>query len=370
MRSRIPLFLIACGMPYYGPIAIAAGQDKNAVVAQVMASRKALPGEYHLEFTVVTKRAQAGVPESPESSKVSVWSRGSLLRTDELVLSGALNKKDIGRRVIRCRNCERPGYSLFTKVGSKSAINIVEFNKIDAEVDRNDGWRIDWRGLGLLGYGLAQYGQFPMTQTMDMITGVSNCTVESVHLGETACVLVTVPVRSARGMENSRVWFGKDVGLNPVRFEDAGGILQTTDITYQKIKNLNAWYPKTIRHIRNQGGRVFFDESITVESVSFGERLPDETFQLSGLKLDEQQPIAFPEIKRANDFPIWRNGKLDREYTGEMQALDGIAWREQQSNLSSPVPDRAPPSDRWYYYSGAAFLVILAGLLAYFARRK
>ncbi len=347
---------------------------KEDVLARVASCRKSLPNEYSLVFSLKTTLSNPGVPDKVDVSQVSVWSRGNLLRTDQFKSSSTQDKEHELRRSITCRNCERPGYAIRTASGRKGMLRIVEFQKLGPDFDAVDAWRIDWRGLGILPNDLYAYNTDPLTQRMDLLAKVSEHTIQAVDLNGLASVLITVPIRSSREGDppvSLKCWFGRDIGMNPIRFVDDGALVQTTDITYQKLEKFNTWYPKTVHHVRTQRGKPIIDEMITVESVQFGEPIPDEIFQLAGLKLDDGQAIAFPEIKRNNDYPIWRNGKLDRSYTLEMRAVDALEFRDKELNLQSAVPDQPQPGvGRWVYFLGAFLFVALAGTLAYYARRK
>jgi len=347
---------------------------KEDVLAKIAGCRKSLPNEYSLVLSLKTMLSNPGVPDNIDVSQVSVWSRGNLLRTDQFKNSSMKDKEDELRRSITCRNCERPGYAIRTFSGRKGSLALVEFQKLGPDFDKVDNWRIDWRGLGILPNDLYAYNKHPLTQRMDLLAMVPHHTIEAVDLNGSPSVLITVPTRSSREGDppgSLKSWFGRDVGMNPVRFVDDSGLVQTTDITYQKLEKFNAWYPKTVHHVRTQRGKSIFDEMITVESVQFGEPIPDEIFQLAGLKLDNGQAIAFPEIKQNNNYPTWQNGKLDRSYTLGMHAVDALEFRDKELNLESAVPDRPQPgAGQWVYFLGAFLFAALAGTLAYYARRK
>ncbi len=343
--------------------------DKANLVSNVLSSRKMLPSEYHLEFKRESKSSEAGKAENSESSIISVWSRGSLLRTDVSKIVSTRDKQHVGRRSITCRNCERPGFALFTKVGSKDSISLVQFEKLDAAFDARDNWRIDWRGLGLLPDDLSGYRTTPVTSLLDQITRVRDCKIESIEREGSACYVVTIPVVNKSGGSASRKsWYCRDFGMNPIRFEDSGGLLQVTDITYQKLKGIDTWFPMTIHHVRTQNGKIIFDEMLVVELMNFGDHISDEIFQLAGLKLDEGQPVRFPEIKNLEESPVWRNGKLDRNYTAVMQTIDSMDFRAKQLDLQ-PIPDVDTGTSRWIYYFGAGVLALVGIVIAYFARR-
>ncbi len=369
--------MLICSVAFsFARYAVGAENDlkKEDVLAQVTGCRKSLPNEYSLVLSLKTTLSNPGVPDNIDVSQVSVWSRGNLLRTDQFKSSSTKDKENELRRSITCRNCERPGYAIRTFSGRKGSLALVEFQKLGPDFDKVDGWRIDWRGLGILPNDLYAYNKHPLTQRMDLLAKVPEHTIEAVDLNGLPSVLITVPIRNSREgnpLGSLKCWFGRDIGMNPIRFVDDGALVQTTDITYQKLEKFDAWYPKTVHHVRTQRSKPIIDEMITVESVQFGEPIPDEIFQLAGLKLDDGQAIAFPEIKRNNDYPIWRNGKLDRKYTLEMHAVDALEFRDKELNLGSAIPDRPQSGvSRWVYFVGAFLFVALAGTLAYYARRK
>lgn len=271
------LLLVVCVVV---PSAAAAQDDKASVLAKALASRKALPKQYHI---VLTESDSVG-PNKPHHQfrEISVWSKNDALRTDAFKKSSSFDPGGVGWREITCRNCERPGYAIKTRAGGGTSLVVADFSKLDAAFDAADYWRIDWRGLGLLQDSLDGYAKEPYTQTLDLLAVHANDAAEVKPLNGFPClVLTSIPKGDVRLTRTC--WFRPDLGMNPVLCEDAASdwdFKKRTEVEYRKVGNLDAWYPSSVRHTRTQGGRLVFDEKLSVLLADFESPVADSVFTL------------------------------------------------------------------------------------------
>lgn len=351
-----------------------AGHAPSATAFAVLRARDDLPTTYHIALTHETVVYNSTPPRPPDREyyRVEVWSRPPLVRTDRWPLASSTSAGSVGTRWVVCRGCERVGYAMTAHTGVRDGRVEVGFDRIDADFDRLDRWRIDWRRLGIMHASLALYSHEPPDSTMRNVAKAKRATVTRAERGGHECALVRRPFDNGDGHRDA--WFRPDRGMNPVYFEhvsDAGRSRSTTDVTYARTAGVSHWYPSSVTHDYVEGGREVLSEKITIEAAEFGTPIPDKVFTLDGVGLDEGQSVAFPEIKDANDTPVWRNGKLDWVYTSGKAAADNYALKMQQLEASSPpTPDAPPPANGWLYYAGAAALTVAAAVLFVLARRS
>lgn len=343
-------------------------ENKESIITKALASRRSLPSQYHLLLTRSTSIKSAGNP-AVQSTEISVWSKKGLLRTDVVKKSSSFDSDGVGWREIVCRNCERAGYAVRTRAGGGVSLSMVNFIRIDAAFDGSDEWRIDWRGLGLLQDALDGYAKKPYSDTIDVLGQRAATAAEVKALNGFPCLTLTSAAKGEVRLTRT-CWFRPDLGMNPVVIEDAvEGVdfKQRSEIDYRKLDKLGLWFPSSVHYTRTQNGETILDEKLSVLLADFETPVPDETFTLAGLSLDNSQPVALPEITQSKDYPTWRGGKLDRTYTAGKMALEAHEFRAAQSDANPPVPDRLAP--RWPYYVGASILAV-AGLALVAAARK
>jgi hypothetical protein len=330
LRFSVLLFCVSSCLFAQDPL------PRKTILNIVNSSRSQLSNEYHLEILIDSHQL---VPERGEPYKeqvqLSIWSQGKKLRTDARHVSTTRANQNLTTRTIYCRNCERSGYGVFTTVGAKTSISEVQFFKIsEGTFDKIDAWKIDWRGLGLLAGDMNIYRHVPTTTQLEQLAKVEAFQISETSLEDLKCYLASVDTQGKAATGYRRIWFSPSHGMNPVRFEDVTqgkrSSKTVTTIEYQRVKNSLTWYPQKIQTSRERDGTKILTETVEIRKAGFGDVLPESTFQLAGLDLENGQPVAFPEIKRNNDYPVWRNGQLDRKYTAQMQTLDAIEFRDEQ----------------------------------------
>lgn len=357
--------LIALLTSAVGPVSPSA--ERLDVLDKALGARDRLGPNYYIVLTFTLDEMVPGTGQWRRTVRdtLAIWVRDKLFRTDQTASEFPGNPDAVGRRNIRCRNCERPGFVLVTGTGSSRDRRTVTFQPL-AKYEPNDPWRIDWRRLGQLPAMLGMYKQETPDAVLRSLKEVGRDPVErSVRDGH-PCLVVHSPF----GDGVRHTWFRSDLGMNPV-FVDEGipksEYKQTTEITYAKYSGADVWFPKTILVSHSTGGRQpkAFREHISIEKAEFNATIPDNVFTLAGLGLEDGQAIVYPGTK-PGDEPIWRNGTFDKNDT----AAKAAAAAMEQMMTQPPVPDAPPSSDRGLYYAGAAVLTLLAAGLAAFARRS
>ena len=333
-------------------------------------SREQISTHYHLVVTTNSSSLGKVVGQkSIHQARIEIWAQDDKLRTDRRVTESTFDKSAVGCRTITCRNVSVKATLSGTVVGSSVARYEVRFDPINATTDKLDGWRIDWRKLGLLHGALTSYPKEPAESTLLQVEKNGVNEVRLVELDGAACRMIQVPLQN-RG--NLRTWFHPDQGFNPIRYESSWptGVKVVTESTYKAIPGGGGWYPSRIEHFAESAGTELLRETIVIELAEFGLTIPKSTFTLAGLGLDDGQFIALPETKNANDYPTWKNGKLDTRYTSQKQASDAHALRLKLSTAEPPTPDAPPPTNRVYYLAAAAVLAALAVVAFVLARRR
>jgi hypothetical protein len=305
---------------------------------------------------------------------VEVWSKGSLFRSDEDRRGGALDEGGVGGRRISCRNCERKGYTLSTVQGGlPGTVFQVQFTPLNnSVVDATDGLRFDWMRLGLLHGDIPMYLREPADSTLHSFSKSQGVVQEVDHEGH-RCLAIRVTTKSG---DVRRSYFRPDLGMNPVLFADdisRGGMKfrQETKITYKKYAGVDIWFPKTVSHIRTQGDKTILSESIVIDQAELNTSVADNVFTLAGLGLDFGQPVAFPELKSANDHPTWGKDGLDWKQTIGKSTREAYEQAMRQTAPPPPTPDNSPSSNRRLYYTCALVLASTAiWIAAVLVRRR
>ena len=333
-------------------------------------SRDALVGEFRLVVTSDMRVPRHALKKiDVHRARVAVWSRGNLLRTERTVLESYFDKSAPGVRTITCRNCERPGYAIRTVAGDATGRAEVGFERLDAEFERIDMWNIDWKRFGLRHGMIADYARGSADATLAELAAKGEREPQRSESGGRSCDVVSQPEVNGGRL---RAWFCPELGGNPVRYEATwpGETSTVTEITYAKLPGGLGWYPEKVFHQEVSKGSELIRETVVVERADFGVVVPESTFTVAGLGLDDGQFIAYPEIKNSDKYPTLKNGKVDKEYTSGKQAVDGYLASINRGDIPAPTPDAPPPTNRPYYLASAAVFAALAVGSLIFARRQ
>ena len=185
---------------------------QQAILAQALVARDGLSNEYHLKMSIT--RSVNG-EANKEVSTVEVWSKGSLLRFDQLKHESAVDPAHVGRRRICCRNCERKGYHITTRQGRSShAVAMVEFYPLGTH--ESEWFRLDWTRLGQFhGYSI-DYTREPADTYLRHAFETKGEVSEVTHAGQ-RCYVVQIVMENG---STRRCYFCPAFGMNPVFYVD------------------------------------------------------------------------------------------------------------------------------------------------------
>jgi hypothetical protein len=351
-------------------------QNDNITISQASTVlRGKMPQNYVITCSVATtiSSGQGNPDESlTELKNISVWSMSGKFRTDIQYISSSLASENVGYRFVSCRNCDRSGFAITTACGSDKSRSTVKYNPINSSYDKTDEWNIDWRGLGLLNHPISKYHVNPWTQQNDYIAKYANTLPALDNVFGKKCTSLTQskPGTASEADFTVTTSYCPEYSLNPVKHfasSKAHDMDTFTEIRYREI-HPGVWFPESLIHTKTTKGKITFSETLTIISADFVSPIDEKVFTLEGLSLDDYQPVAFPEYKDIKDFPVWRNGKIDKNYTTEMMVKD--AYNSLQGS-QQPTPDTLPFMQRnsWIYYVGSGLLIVLAAVLFRKARR-
>lgn len=351
-------------------------------IAESLKSRGSLSRDYHLIVTCESYSSDdASVKKAdhmPMITKLEIWSSPSKFRSDYTILQMHDMPSAVGQVLIQCKDCERKGYTLTTgKSASRNKVQVVNFEK--NEHRQINDFIFDWRMLGMLNNELSAYHRIPYTFSLDTMAATCLNSTDHVNIEGSDCMVLTAN-RTLGESTRYQIWLDVNKNYSPVRQIYHNGIYCTsTDIQYEGIAGQKFYFPKLIRHVVLREGVEKSRETLTVKLAELNMPVPEKVFTFAGLDLIEGHPIHVPEISDPQKQPTWRNGKLDFEYTSTKQSADAYAKLAQQAEKNQsplaplqgpPVPDTAPPSDRWLYFVGAGVLVVLAGVFIVLARKS
>ena len=223
----------------------------------------------------------------------------------------------------------------------------------------------DWRYLGLANASLCLYDQLKSRVAFPAFIREKGVQSRQASRGGLPCIIADLK----REKYDTSVWLSSQFGNNPVYFEqtirlDDGPQVTTTEVTWQETKG-GVLYPKTVKNksvIRTSSGRHNSEEVITVLHADFESPVDPLIYTIPGFGLNENQAIGFPEIK-SDDHPLWRNGKIDYEYTSKKRFLD--EYRKSHSSASSGTPPPEPPTNEYPTESNSLWIVsIVTGSLS------
>lgn len=355
-------------------ITVLVGADSTAVSAFIDRTRAVRSDirSYHLVVRRVVRIG--GEFRSPprdvsETAVFEVWKQGDRTRTDFRKLGSDPPAVDDGHRSVVCRNCIRPGYAAHAGINPGGGYFMsVTFHKLDAQYDREDEFRIDWKGIGLLNGPSADYRTEPADATLLLFHKLSGVRVEPARVGTAAVDQLVGSTPS--GKTTLRYAVRPDLGGNPVvieQFSPTDKFTARTSIDYAKAAGTDIWFPTAVRYNRSMGGKTILDEVLTFETVEINQPIPESVFTLAGFGLQKNTPIEYPEIKRDGDQPLWDGEKVDPTRNARQMVTE--AYRADLKG-QVPVPDTPEPGRHLPYYLGGGLLAVVGGVLVARAVRR
>lgn len=340
----------------------------------VIDQRSRMPNRYSLKVRVETQTPKATPPYERETSLTyHVWQDGDKFRVDGLdgQFSPPRPTQDSNIRHVTCLNCEREGFGIVTTVlaNPRPPLHVVGFHRLESRNFDYGCTRFDWRYFGLCNVGKCAYTQKHVAMDFTNFFMRSNIVTRQDKRNGTPCLAATA---KTTGSDQS-VWLSEHDGYNPVLFADHlvfNGVPEdrTTEVSWQKTPG-GHYFPKTVKHnaiVFQDGQRRAQEEIITITHADFDSPIDPAVFTLAGLGLNENQVVGFPDLETA-DYPYWRNGKVDYDYT----------LRKRMNETANERP--AVPAAASYPGRGnaglvlsitAGMLAILAAVAAIFIRRR
>jgi hypothetical protein len=367
MRLVLLFLLIYCTQA--GTFAADPVPVKDAVAA-AFESRKQIK-TFHLVITVQSSDMNTGKKEDEtrERRRFEVWSDGKRSRLDWTILEHNREPKQVNRRHITCRHCEREGYAAYT-VRGKGFIHTVDFRKITPEFEAADSMNLDWAHLGFMsGYtrSLTARDEFSVLLKPEATVSASRL----VENGETVFRYESV-LQNPNCLR--RIDLLPEKGYNPSTVAvicDKENYRQVMNAEYALDPHSQLWFPKKIRYTKTASENfIFSDNQLTFETVELNVPIPEVTFTLAGFDLVDNTAIQFPEVKKLEEAPTWQKGKADpKRPLGDV--VRETYEKMNQTGARAPVPDN-PPSwfSRSWPYLVAGGLTILAVFLFRSSRRR
>jgi len=348
--------------------------------ATVVAQKARMPNRYTLKL-----RVEGRVPNAPPqtesawSSTLHVWRDGKKFRVDhfDALYTPPRPKEDPRDRHISCENCEREGYGLVTKVlpGSPPALHVVEFHRIGTW--NFDGYcaGFDWRYFGLSNASTCMYQRAHVAADFPKFFGLPEVVITAGNRGGLPCLVASrkVPLNNTAWS----VWLSEHDEFNPVFFEEKFDVEEvpesrTTEISWQRTAG-GHFFPKRVKHnsmITRGGTKCASEEVVTVTHADFDSPIDPAVFTVAGLGLNENQAIGFPNLE-SKDLPLWRNGRIDYEYTVEKRMVE-LAGGKPAVLAAQAAPAAYPSQVSVTLVVGivAAVLAVGTGVAAVVVRRR
>ncbi|MEO2092131.1 MAG: hypothetical protein ABGY75_21970, partial [Gemmataceae bacterium] len=142
-------------------------------------------------------------------------------------------------------------------------------------------------------------------------------------------------------------------------FVGRNGYSEHIDLSYDPMRIDN--FPRRIQYRRVSGNTVH-TEDIHISDVEINGSIDPKVFTLAGCDLADGTPLFLPDMKNPSDAPVWRNGKIDYDYTLGKMSAEG----HQKLQANTAKPDTPPPSfwaRSWPYLVGAAVFAALGFFL-------
>jgi hypothetical protein len=298
-----------------------------------------------------------------------VWIQKNKVRFDKISQYNPLQKNNLNR-LINCYNCE--GHFLVTgntgrEANGKLISTPVQFFKSgDARAKLT---HLNWRFIGVYPSGInglvvdprvrveAALNYKPFFDNSEghsvVVNDLSNGhkQVEIRYNGPTECVLRTVVDTTS----------GRTIGMT----QSSSVYSETVEHKYDD--NSQSLIPSQIRfHSKAHG--ISNIEDISILNVKINQFIDPTVFTISGFDLPDGTPIAYDEIKNNRDFPLWHNGKIDKQYTFGKAVQE---FYDKQIEIAPRTPDIPPHSGygHWLYLIGG-FMLAIIGFALFWSRRS
>jgi hypothetical protein len=282
----------------------------QSIKSKLSENRERLSSKYYVKL-VIDKSSNEKSSSNHLKSEVQIWSNDKTVRIDRKFTDGSGKNIRIGQRDIACQNCPLSGYLMTTSTGGKD-LALIQFWLPN---EAGEGlWSINWKGLGLFN---KEFGQLFEQSSTDFVSAILDHPDTKIKISKRdgfECIVLTwVPQNNPSAEFNC--WLREDLGMNPVYMEtkNSKGRFQV-DTTIQIKKYGEVFYPSKISY-RYENGSTLYSEEVEVVEARFQTVNPEDVFKLSSMSLEEGQAIGYPDIKKTSEFPTWKNGKEDKEYT-------------------------------------------------------
>jgi hypothetical protein len=234
---------------------------------------------------------------------------------------------------VHCRNCVQSGYVVETTLTpeSRDSRSLVAFRSLK---DIRHDLLIDWRYLGLFQGRLLQFHRRSAYEVQTTRLNPKNAEIKSTDK------YLTISYLGNSGSVKTTHTYTKSKNWHLVKSELEGS-LSHGKFNYTTTTEYTDWhgheYPKKLVFSEINASNQTNIETIDILEASF--ESPDEKyFTLEGLGLNEGQAIAYPELP-LDQAPIWRNGKVDMNYTIADQQRDAKVFRP---DTNQPTVTNAP----------------------------
>ncbi|MDY3557204.1 hypothetical protein R5W24_006391 [Gemmata sp. JC717] len=284
---------------------------------------------------------------------------------------------DIGTqgRHITCRNCERPNYTLVTRVlpGKPAVTCQVEFHDPKKQVTEYYVTDMDWRLLGLCNTRLSLYRKVPVAPSYrELMTDMGLSTSQQDRNG-CRCLVTAIEKNGCK----SNIWFSQGEQFNPVLHTFEGQLgdkaaRQTTEVKWKQTAGKHL-YPERIKHTETHDGKLHYEEIVTVQAADFVTPIDPSVFTFAGLELNDDQQLAFPELQ-PGDWPVWKDGRVDPSRSNRAKEKEA-----QDAQKGAVQPGPVAPVAAYPVQSSTPLIVGLVsggmsvtalGLAAIYRRRK
>ena len=274
----------------------------------------------------------------------------------------------VNRRLILCRNCERPGYALVTGVAKdeskRPGLLSVNFTKLE-ELAGRENFPDDLRFFGLQNKITDLNQEF--TQQQAVLNLLKHEDWMKTVAGRNGTRRTTISRSGPKNFSLSII-FAEELADQPIEYH----LTEYTRLTLSKLDYADVgngrFYPKFILNTVSYDGVLSESSTITISKHDFANPPSPDKFTLAGLGLEEGQVVAYPEIKNEGDYPVWRNGQLDAVNTANERSRRLKSLKaEEQSPVAFPDQRRSP---LLYVLGGIAALTSSVVVAVAYRKRK
>ncbi len=316
---------------------------------------------FNLKNELLFCEISASAPCEANSGIKQIWRSGTKYREDSTLVSSGRTPPhpNIGERRVHCLNCERDGHLIATTICQNSRLStIVTFPKIN-EMKSSDILGIDWAYYGCHSGWLGSNRGDPVLGVFESMKSEPGWTVTRKRRDGFDCIVAS----NQKDSWTTSVWLRPDLGMNPVYIDKRTAAPDNKyptvieNVIEYTIVGKNLYYPSKVVYAYSFDGRQIRKATTTLSDIQFANPINPSIFTLAGLGLQEGQAIVYPEIKDMRDAPIWRNGKVDKDWTIGKEQLTTLA--QATSEVAAPEKVLAPFPDQrrdplLYVFAGIA----------------